>query len=117
MSPAGIGPGEAVSPPGQSFAQTVVEYGDTRWNPGDLVPDALPGIDELRASGAVASQPPTAALRDGSGALIDTKHIKRFDGDFSPEDIADPDTDTPLLGVHVTAAELDAQTDSGSASA
>lgn len=90
------------------------------YKPGDAVPEDLPGVDELVDGGAVDDTKPernVIADSDGnvilevdSGGVVNrTQHIKRFDGDFTPEEIKDPDTETPLAGVHKNEAEHRAQ--------
>lgn len=84
---------------------------DTVFKPGAVVPDDLPGIDDLIANGAIGDSPREQTVTvnddgqvirriDEAGVVNRTAHIKRYDGDFTPEEIKDPSVDTPLAGVH-----------------
>lgn len=83
---------------------------DRKYLPGDQIPDDLPGLAELVEHGSAGTSLPerrVVALADGTvireidGAGIEnrTKHVKVFDGDFTPEEIKDPAVDTPLVTV------------------
>lgn len=83
---------------------------DRKYLPGDAVPDDLPGIAELIDAGSVGVHEPerrvvtnsaNVVVREIDSAGIEnrTKHVKRFDGDFTPEQIADPSVETPLIDV------------------
>ena len=81
------------------YAHTVVEHGSTRYQPGDVVPDDLPGIDELAAAGSVSTEQFTRTVQvDAQNRIIGDAHVEAFAGDFTGEQIDDPDTDTPSLG-------------------
>ena len=38
------------------YAHTVVEHGSTKYQPGDVVPDDLSGLDELIEHGSVSTE-------------------------------------------------------------
>ena len=81
------------------YAHTVVEHGSTRYQPGDVVPDDLPGIDELAAAGSVSTEQFTRTVQvDAQNRIIGDAHVEAFAGDFTGEEIDDPDTPTPSLG-------------------
>ena len=100
------------------YAQCLIEdpRTGTKYIPGDVVPEGIPGLDDLIAGGAVGDAKPERNVRvnsdnrvireiDEAGIVNRTQHIKRFDGDFTPEEIKDPLVETPLAGVHVNADE------------
>ncbi len=83
---------------------------DTVIKPGGLVPNDLPGVDDLIASGAVADtqRELNVVLNDAgqvvrrideAGVVNRTAHVKRFLGHFTGQQLKDPDVETPLLGV------------------
>lgn len=90
--------------------------GSVKYEPGKVVPDDLPGIDELLEHGSVGpSKPERNVITNSDGAVIReidpegisnrTNHIKRFNGDFTAKQIKDPKVDTPLAGVHTSEAQ------------
>ena len=81
------------------YAHTVVEHGSTKYQPGDVVPDDLSGLDELIEHGSVSTEQFTRRVTvDGQGRVIGDAHVEAFAGDFTTDDIADPTIDTPSLG-------------------
>ena len=83
------------------YAHTVVEHGDTKYPAGALVPDDLPGLADLLEFGSVSTEPFTRkVIVDAENRVIDPNaaHVEAFAGDFTGEEIDDPDTDTPSLG-------------------
>lgn len=65
---------------------------DRKYAPGDVIPDDLPGLDELVEHGSAGtSLPERRIVTNGEGQVIReidaagienrTKHVKRFDGD------------------------------------
>lgn len=81
------------------YAHSVIEHGSVKYQPGDRVPDDLPGLDELANYGSVSTEPFTRQVTvDAQGRVIGDAHVEAFAGDFTGEDIDDPDTDTPSLG-------------------
>jgi hypothetical protein len=105
------------------YAHTLLEHNDRRYQPGDVVPDDLPGLEALVAAGSVSTEPFTRQVTvDGAGRVLgDGPQVARFNGDFTPEQIIDTEVDTPLLGIHRNATELREQEpdayDAGEASA
>lgn len=94
------------------YAQTLIEDGDSRYKRGDVVPDSLPGLDDLIAEGTVGPDKPTDTVTiDTDGNIVgdDQPHIARYDGKFTSKQIADPKVETPLLGTHRTGADHRAQ--------
>ncbi len=80
---------------------------DRKYVPGDEIPVDLPGLDDLIEHGSAGSAPPerrVLALADGTvireidaaGIENRTKHVKKFDGDFTEEQIRDPAVETPF---------------------
>lgn len=81
------------------YAHTVVEHGSVKYQPGQVVPDDLPGIDELLEHGSVSTEQFTRTVTvDAAGRVVGDAHVEAFAGDFTGDDIDDPDTDTPSLG-------------------
>ena len=81
------------------YAHTLIEHGSTKYQPGDVVPDDLPGLDELAAHGSVSTEQFTRTVQvDALGRVIGDAHVECFAGDFTTDDIADPSVDTPSLG-------------------
>ncbi len=81
------------------YAHIVIEHGSTKYQPGDVVPDDLPGLDDLAEHGSVSTEQFTRQVTvDAQGRVIGDAHVETFAGDFTTDDIADPDTVTPSLG-------------------
>ena len=83
------------------YAHVRVEHGSTLYPPGAVVPDDLPGLDDLIAYGSVSTEPFTRkVVVDAQNRVIDpnSARVEAFAGDFTADDIDDPDTDTPSLG-------------------
>lgn len=81
------------------YAHTVIEHGSVKYQPGDVVPADLPGLDELADAGSVSTEQFTRQVTvDAQGRVIGDAHVECFAGDFTTEDIADPEIDTPSLG-------------------
>ena len=103
------------------YAHAVIEHGSIKYQRGDLVPDDLPGLDELVEYGSVSSEPYVRTITvDAQGRPIGDAHVEAFAGDFTTEQIADPDVDTPSLGRPGDVAQLEhaaANADAGEASA
>lgn len=99
------------------YAHTLIEHGSVKYQPGSVVPDGLPGLDELAAAGSVSTEQFTRQVTvDGQGRVIGDAHVEAFAGDFTTDDIADPDVVTPSLGrpgdpeqlAHADSAEVSA---------
>lgn len=81
------------------YAHTVIEHGSVKFEPGHVVPNDLPGIEELIEHGSVSTEQFTRQVTvDGHGRVIGDAHVEAFAGDFTTDDIADPAVDTPSLG-------------------
>ncbi len=81
------------------YAHTLIEHGSAKYQPGDVVPDDLPGLDELAAAGSVSAEQFTRTVTvDAQNRVIGDAHVETFAGDFTGDDIDDPDTTTPSLG-------------------
>lgn len=81
------------------YAHTVIEHGSVKYQPGDVVPADLPGLDELADAGSVSTEQFTRQVTvDAQGRVIGDAHVEAFAGDFTGQDIDDPETDTPSLG-------------------
>lgn len=102
------------------YAHAVLEHGPMKYQPGDVVPDSLPGLEELLERGAVSEQQFTREVTvDGQGRIIGDAHVEVFAGDFTTEQIADPAVSTPSLGRPGDPAQIEhaAQHDAGEATA
>lgn len=82
------------------YAHEVVEVGNKRYDLGDVIPEDLPGLDEILEHGtAVHPEPYTRQVTvDAQGRVQGEAHVEAFAGDFTSEQIADPEVDTPSLG-------------------
>ena len=102
------------------YAHTVIEHGSVKYQPGDVVPDDLPGLDELADAGSVSTEQFTRQVTvDAQGRVIGDAHVETFAGDFTTEDILDPTVNTPSLGIPGDPAQVEhaANHDAGSADA
>lgn len=96
------------------YAHTLIEHGPAKYEAGHVVPDDLPGLDELVAAGSVSTEPFTRQVTvDGQGRVIGEAHVEAFAGDFTTEQIADPGTETPALGRPGDPAQVNHAADSG----
>lgn len=104
------------------YAHTTIEHGGLRYVAGDPLPDHVPGLDALVEQGAAGpTRPEQNVVINTDGIVIRVVdedgvttrpaggYVKRYEGDVTPEDIKNPDVDTPLLGVHRNEIEHRAQ--------
>lgn len=101
------------------YAQTLIEHNGLI-RPGQVVPDDLPGLEELVAAGSVSTEPWTRTITvDAQNREIGAAHVEAFAGDFTTEEILDPEVDTPSLGIPGDPAQVEhaANHDAGSADA
>lgn len=102
------------------YAHAVIEDGSKKYQPGDLVPDSISGLDELLEHGSVSVEQFTREVTvDAKGRVIGDAHVEAFAGDFTGDEIDDPDTPTPSLGRPGDPEQVDhaARHDSGESNA
>lgn len=81
------------------YAHTLIEHAGVKYQPGQIVPDDLSGLTDLADAGAVSTEQFTRQVTvDAQGRVIGDAHVECFAGDFTTDEIADPDVDTPSLG-------------------
>lgn len=81
------------------YAHTLIEHAGSKYPAGSVVPDDLPGLDELAAAGSVSTEQFVRTVQvDAQNRVIGDAHVEAFAGDFTGQDIDDPETDTPSLG-------------------
>ena len=102
------------------YAHAVIEDGANKYQPGDLVPDSISGLDELLECGSVSVEQFTREVTvDAKGRVIGDAHVEVFAGDFTTEDILNPEIETPSLGRPGDPEQVEhaAQHDSGESNA